>query len=291
VTGRRASALASVAAGMAALLLPGALAIADVAGPDDTLSTAYGPMQLASPVNGTFTPSETADYLKLVVSTAGVSLRFTVQNTTASCTSTSELPCPVWATLLDGAGQQLGGEGSSAGTGEVDQGGGDVIDWKFDQPGTYYVAVDSAGDNPSYAVRYDLAPAPAPSSQKHGGKHSGPTTPAPSSGVLPGVLEGLIVRSPQRGVVVRARLQIGRPLKRLDVRLLVRRGRSATLTTVGHLVAQGEPAGHITLAVALTRTGRVMLSRAHHLRLKLQVLAAPQTGAAVQLTRNVLVNR
>jgi hypothetical protein len=263
---------------MAMLLLGGTLAIADVAGPDDSLGTAYGPIQAGSPVDGAFTPSETVDYIKFVVDTSGESLHFSVQNTTGSCTSTSELPCPVWGTLLDGNAQQLGGEGSTAGTGEVDQGAGDVIDWTFDQPGTYYLAMDSAGDNPSYAVQYVVVPAPS-------------GTPAPSTGLLPRALEGLTVSSPQRGVVVRARVRIGRPLKRLDARLLVRRGPSATLTTIGHTVAHDEPAGHVTLAIALTRSGRAMLARSHHLRLELQISAIPQTGAMAQLLRNIVLNR
>ena len=52
--------------------------------------------------------------------------------------------CPVYGTLLDAGGAQLGGEDSGAGTGPVtDDSPADVIDWTFATPGRYYLAMDA----------------------------------------------------------------------------------------------------------------------------------------------------
>ena len=145
-----------------AALAVAAPAFADVSGPDDSPEQAYGPLEPGKSVSGRFTRPDDVDYLSFRVTEARTPVHFSVRNTLSSCSSPDgPAGCGVWGTLIDGNRQQLGGEGSSAGTGEVDAGRSDVIDWVVATPGTYYLVLDSGGSLPSYTVR--LSP-PSPRS-------------------------------------------------------------------------------------------------------------------------------
>lgn len=94
-------------------------ASADVsgAGPDETASSAYGPLKGDVTYSGAFASQDDVDYLTFTVSAAAETLEFTVQNTTPNCQDPYDAGCPVYATLMDSTGQnQVGGSNSDAGT-------------------------------------------------------------------------------------------------------------------------------------------------------------------------------
>jgi hypothetical protein len=231
-----------------------ASALANVNGqPASSRAIAY-PMVAGVTYSGDFQTQTETEYLSFQVPLAGVSLHFVVHNTTASCTNpSSETPCPVFATLVNSNAQQVGGEGSSAGTGQVNARRSDVIDWTFAQPGTYWVAVDSSGDFPTFTVSYSVRP----------------------------VLSSLFARSPQVGTVVRAVARTTRRCKRVVARLV--RGS----TTLGRSVLRHVRRGRVRIAVSLNRTGRRLLNSKHKLRLKLVVVASPNTGPSATRSRSV----
>lgn len=251
----------------------GALAIAapataDVAGPDDSLAQAFGPLQPGVTVSGAFTSPDDVDYLSFKVTARNTAVHFTVTNTVGSCNSPDgPAGCAVWGTLIDGQQRQLGGEGSSAGTAEVDAGRKDVIDWTIADPGTYYLAMDSGGSLPSYQVR--LAP-PAP---------TGPP------------IASLSARSVHHGFAVRAKVSAGRPLRSLKAKL--------TLTRHGNPIAVGRASltnvkkGARTLTITVNHTGRQALARAadHRVRVRLRVTALPAVGRTATAQRSLTLHR
>jgi len=149
-------------------LLPVAAARADIGGPDESTNQAFGPLVADTTYNGSFQSPMDIDYLAFDVARPGESLHFDVANTVRGCTSANLTGCPVYATLIDGQGRQLGGEGSSAGTGPISEySSSDIIAWTFDAAGRYYVAMDSDGDNPTYSLRYRVvAPGTAGTTQR-----------------------------------------------------------------------------------------------------------------------------
>jgi hypothetical protein len=243
-------------------------AMADVAGPDDSVATAYGPLQPGVTVSGTFTSPTDVDYLKFNVTARNTAVHFAVTNTVGRCDSPDgPAGCGVWGTLIDGNQQQLGGEGSSAGTAEVDAGKSDVIDWTIADPGTYYLAMDSGGSLPSYKV---VMGPPAP---------TGPP------------IASLSARSVRHGGAVRARISAGRPLRTLKAKL--------TLTRHGNPIAIGLASrsnvkkGVTTLTITVNHTGRQALAQAaaHRLRVRLRVTALPAVGRTATATRSLTLHR
>jgi hypothetical protein len=264
-----------LAAAIVAALLPAALAVADVAGPDDSIATAYGPLVAGTTYSGTFKSETDVDYLAFDVPKGGQEVHFDVANTVSGCMSVNLTGCPIYATLVTGAGQQVGGEGSSAGTAAVPEGARDVIDWTFDAPGRYFVAMDSDGDGPTYTI--SLRPATT----------SGTTTTTPPR---PAPIASLRVTTPQRGTTVRARLNVGRALRRLTVRL-ERAGASQSATPVAVARLASVPAGRRTISLRLNARARADLARRGKLALRVRVVAVPDGGATQILQRPVRVNR
>jgi hypothetical protein len=259
-------------------LLPAAFAAADVAGPDDSIDQAYGPLVSDTSYSGTFKSETDVDYLAFDVAKAPQTLHFDVTNTVSGCMSVNLTGCPIYATLVTAAGQQVGGEGSSAGTAAVPEGSSDVIDWTFDAPGRYFVAMDSDGDGPTYTLRYRVVP-PAAGSAGAGAGGDG-TTPRP----LP--IASVRATTPQRGSVVRARLNIVRALRTLTVRL-ERAGaaRGAAPVAVARLAAV-QPAKR-TISLRLNARARKDLERRGSLALRVRVVALPDGGATQVLSRSV----
>jgi hypothetical protein len=252
---------------LGALLLAGP-ATADVSGPDDSLSQAYGPLQPGVSVAGTFVRPDDVDYLKFNVTARNTAVHFTVTNTVGSCDSSDgPIGCAVWGTLIDGNQQQLGGEGSSAGTDEVDAGKVDVIDWTIADPGTYYLAMDSGGSLPSYRVR--LAPPK-------------PTGPAIAS---------LSARSVNHGSAVRARVRAGRPLKSLKAKLTMMR--NGNPVAIGRASRTSVKKGTTTLTISVNRAGRQALAGAAHqrLRVRVRVTAVPAVGKPASAQRSFTLHR
>jgi hypothetical protein len=256
---------------------------------------------------GAFTSADDVDYLAIRVEAPALALHVDVENTVSPCTSVWLNGCPVWGTLIDAQGTQIGGEGSSAGTGQVDAGTSDVIDWTFDAAGTYFLAMDSAGDLPSYRVRQiATVPAPAGSGTAGGQGGQGGTggigQPAPATGnagesgsttsgagdgsspVLPAA--SLLVTTRQRGTVVRARVAVRRLLRSLT--LSVARPGGVALAS---LRLPSVRAGRRTVALRLGARGRRALARARRLRLTLRLVAVPTVGSRLVLRRAVILDR
>jgi hypothetical protein len=144
------------AAGVLLFTCPAAMADVSGLGPDETIGQPAGPLSLGVTYSGAFNNPDDIDVLFFSTSASNTTLHITVKNTLRTCSSpASEQPCPLWATLLDTLGRQLGGEGSSAGTGEVDYNAVDIIDWTFPQAGRYIIVLESSGDLPTFQFRLD----------------------------------------------------------------------------------------------------------------------------------------
>jgi len=305
-----------LAATLVAGLLPGAAAPADVAGPDDSLGQAFGPLVTDTLYSGRFKSDTDVDYLAFDVAQPGQTLHFDVANTVNGCASVNLTGCPVYATLIDGGERQLGGEGSSAGTGPVTEDfSSDVIDWTFSAAGRYYVAMDSDGDRPSYSLRYRvLTPAPGGTTSPGGTTGTGGTAGGGSGGSVGSVPGGgstgsvpaapgsgaqrpsrrpivsLRVSPRQRGAILHARLNVGRALRGLTVRLERAGARPGTrAVAVEHLGAVG-PGGR-TVTLSLDAGARRTLARRGRLAVRLRVAAVPVTGARQTVRRSVLLVR
>src|SRR5713226_10351756 len=241
---------------------------ADLYGPDDSFSQAYGPLSQQVTHSGALRSPGDLDYFYFEITRPGEALHFTVRNTLGSCSSPDQNGCPLWATLLDASEHQLGGEGSTAGTGEVDYGATDYIDWTFPQSGRYYLVLESSGDLPTYTLRLD------------------PARPG-SSGVPPGTppaLRSLRVLSPQRGSTVRARLVFGQPISRLQADLLRLPGGSRVGRVVRHRLGRGSYALAVRVNSAAARS---TLRRVHRLRVALKVIVRSASGQTYSVTRGV----
>lgn len=258
---RREPALAVLTVLLAAVVvaLPGS-ATANVNGTQaNSIGTAY-PTTPRTIYSGDFQTQTETEYLSFQVTRVNQRFHFDVSNTTTHCTNPSSLtPCPVFATLVTAAGQQVGGEGSSAGTSEVDAGRSDVIDWTFRTTGTYYVAVDSSGDFPTFTVAYTRTDPP--------------------------VIASLTARSPQYGKVVKGVVRLGRAVRRVDARLLY------GTQTIGRRILRDLRSGRHTVYIKLNRAGRVLLSDKQRLRLRLKVTVTPRAGHVATRSLRVTLKR
>jgi hypothetical protein len=166
--------------------------------------TAAGPLGGAANYAGQFGTPDDVDYYFFTTTRDNVSLHFTVRNTLATCPTSGF--CQLYATLIDTAGQQLGGEGSSAGTGPVGYAGSDystdTIDWTFPTAGRYLLVLDSDGDLPSYRLRIDPADGLEPGLP---GDPDPPPPPPPPKGP---VFARLSVPSPEVATSVRGALTV-----------------------------------------------------------------------------------
>ncbi|MCA1682853.1 MAG: hypothetical protein LC685_02485 [Actinobacteria bacterium] len=266
---------------LVAWLLAAAAASADVGGPDDSIAQAFGPLAAGTLYSGSFVSPTDVDYLAFEVTQPGQTLHFDVANTVHGCLSAALTGCPVYATLIDGQGLQLGGEGSSAGTGPVTEGATDVIDWTFDATGVFYVAVDSDGDLPTYTVQYRVAGPGGGTGAGTGTTGSGPVPPGSGPGRPIALLR---VSFGRHGAVLRAQLKIGRALHSLTVRL-EQAGRAVAVAQVGAVAA-----GRRTVALRLDAATRRALARTGR-PLRLSVGAVPVVGKTQTLRRPVHLPR
>ncbi|MEA2197592.1 MAG: hypothetical protein QOJ25_1643 [Solirubrobacteraceae bacterium] len=241
-------------------------------GPDETIQQAYGPLMPGQSYAGAFVSSGDADYLAFQVASAGESLSFAVANTTPSCSSPDADFCPVYATLMDQTNQQVGGDGSSAGT-VATAGDVEIIAWTFAEPGTYYLLMESNGNlgpgQPSYAV--GLA-APA---------DTGPPGP---------VVKSITVARRQRGNRISARVVLAHAATRLTTTLfaLGPHGRQAYIASVTrHPVS----ARTYALTVGLSAFYRRELARRHQLSLLLKTTITMTSGRRLTYTRRVTLAR
>lgn len=278
-------------------LLGAAPAAADLGGPDDSLATAFGPLVPGAVYAGAFVSETDVDYLAFDVTSPGQTLRFDVRNTVSPCLSPELTGCPVYATLLDGTGTQLGGEGSGAGTGPVTEDAPEeTVDWTFPQAGRFYVAMDAGADDPTYAISYDIAPpAPATSAGDGGPAAAGGRRPAnagpspapagddPRASASAGAPLGPLTATQAAGAsVVRVRMAVRRPLARLRVRLHDEAGR-----TVATNIRRDLTPAAITTRLTLDAATRRALTRRGRLTLTVSVTASPEAGAPATTRRTV----
>ncbi len=233
--------------------------------PNRSISSAVGPIGAGVTYSGRFGGDGDVDYYYFVTTRDNVSLHFSVRNTLSSCKGGGN--CQIYATLVSTAGQQLGGEGSAAGTGPIGYAGSgyptDTIDWTFGPAGRYILVFDSDGGTPSYQFAID-----------------------PSDGVAPGIPAGplfrsLSVPSPQHTRPVRVGLTIleSGTTVRLELSRSVR-GRSVF---AGRLIRSGLSRGRVVLRVPLNASARAALKSRGSLGLTLRARVtaagrAPETA-------------
>jgi hypothetical protein len=271
----RAAVLAVVALASASAAGP---ARADVSGlgPGDSLGDPAGPMQMGVPYSGAFRRADDIDYVSFSAATAGSTLHFVVTNTYTGCDPAGY--CPIWGTLLDTAGQQLGGEGSTAGTGPVGPGDSDSIDWTFPAAGNYIIALEGNGDLATYQFRAD----PAGGGGSGGG--NGATPPPPS-------ITSLSAAGRQRGTTIRARVTL-RPAASEVIASLVADGRlfgRSRAVRVGYLRRGRLGPGAIWLRVPLFAHVQRAMARRKSLRVTLVVTVRRRGSPSMTLRRSVLL--
>jgi hypothetical protein len=248
------------------------------AGPDETLAQAFGPLAPNRIYSGAFTSSADVDYLAFRVASAGQSLYFAVSNTTQGCNSPDADSCPVYATLMDQANEQVGGDTSSAGTVAI---AGDVetIAWTFAQPGIYYLLMESNGNlgagEPTYSV--GLA-APGGGGGTGAGKSTGP------------IVKSLTVARRQRGNRISARVVFGQAAARLSATLFAL-GPHGRQTYIAGVTRHAVSARAYQLAIGLSAFYRRELRRRHHLSLLLTTAITTASGRLLTYARPVALTR
>jgi len=253
--------------------------------PDESIQQAY-PINQGITYSGAFDDSsyDDVDYLAFQVSQPGQTLEFTVANTTQACIDPNDAGCPVYATLMDAGDQQVGGDGSAAGT-IATSADTEVFDWTFATPGTYYLLMESNGDespgNPSYSVNFG---APGAGTGGSGSGAGGSATGSGPTGAPAPIIKSLTVSPRQRGVVVRGRVVLGRPAASLSATLFARGQRPRF---VGRLEERDLAAGSHQLAIRLTPRYRRRLKRRHHLSLLLRLTARTASGQRATLSSRI----
>jgi hypothetical protein len=243
--------------------------------PNSSISTAIGPIGTGITYAGQFGGDGDVDYYYFVTTRDNVTLHFFVRNTLSSCPGGGN--CQIYATLIDTQGHQLGGEGSTAGTGPVGYAHSgystDTIDWTFGAAGKYILVFDSDGDRPTYQFYIN-----------------------PSDGVAPGIPPGpvplfrsLSVPSPQRTTRVRAALTVlqGGTAVHIDLTRTVH-GRAVL---AGQVTRGGVARGRLVLGVPLNFAARAVLRSTGHLSLRLRVRATARGRTPQTAVRRLTVLR
>lgn len=277
----------------------------------ETIQTAYS-TQPDTTYGGAFYPDTATyhdlDYLAFHVASAGETLEFVVQNTTQPCNDRYDLGCPVYATLMDGTNQQVGGDTSAAGT-IATNGDTEIFDWTFGAPGTYYLLMESNGNDPAgtpiYLVRYSVLSGPggAPGGGSggttggtYGGTYGG-TSGGPGSGQfgsVPGRTAVLVssfrVLQHQRGAAVTVTFTLGQRAALLFSELLVPRSHKAAKPIL--FTFRGSMGiGRHQLLLTLPSSYRRELKRHRHLSLVVRVGFLGASAHWLVFTREVSLAR
>jgi hypothetical protein len=253
---------------------------ADVSGlgPGDSLGDPAGPMQMGLEYSGAFKSDNDLDHVLFSVANPGSTLQFVVTNTYGGCAPNNY--CPIWGTLLDTAGGQLGGEGSGAGTGPVGPQTSDSIVWTFPAAGNYVLVLEGNGDPATYRFRGDVTSAGAGGGG--GGSGAAPSTPQ---------ITRLHTAGDQRGTAVRARLTLRPAASRVTARLVAdgrRFGRSRAVR-VGYLRRGSLGPGVVSLRVPLFARVRRALASLKSLRVTLVVTVTRGGSRPIVLRLPVLL--
>jgi hypothetical protein len=253
---------------------------ADVSGlgPGDSLGAPAGPMQMGLEYSGAFKSDNDLDHVLFSVANPDSTLQFVVTNTYGGCNPNNY--CPIWGTLLDRAGQQLGGEGSGAGTGPVGPDTSDSIVWTFPEAGNYVLVLEGNGDPATYRFRGDVTSPGAGGGG--GGSGAAPATPQ---------ITRLHTARHQRGSAVRARLTLRPGTSRVTARLVAdgrRFGRSRPVR-VGYLRRGSLRPGVVPLRVPLFARVRRAMARLKSLRVTLVVTVTRRGSRPIVLRLAVLL--
>jgi hypothetical protein len=240
--------------------------------PAETIQTAY-PIQPGVTVDGTFKVDTATyhdlDYLAVTVAAAGETLEFTLQNTTQGINpATCDEWCPVYLSILNQSNTLVGdGAGTVATYGDTE-----VLDWTFQTTGTYYLVMESDGDQPlSYATSYEIL-----SGSSGGGGDQGSPPSAP-------LVRSLHVSGHQRGDAVRAKLRLGQPAS-VRARLLNAHGKTVKVFKQSSLGA-----GTHSITLKLPAVYRRALARLHRIKLKL-AFSVSGASATAGYTRSVTLS-
>ena len=149
------------------------------------------------------------DYLAFTVQNPGETVEFTLQNTSLCRPPGIYEYCPVYLSLLNQSNVLIAdGAGTIATYNDTEW-----FDWTFQAPGTYYMVMESNGDeppgNPTYAVSYKVVSPGSPSSGPPGGNPGSKPPPQGRARKAP-LVRSLRVASKQHGQTVRALLRLGR---------------------------------------------------------------------------------
>jgi hypothetical protein len=262
--------LALFAAALVSVVFAARPARADYRGPDENMSQAYGPLAGDYSYAATLQSDSDQDWYYFYVPAAGDQLHWTVSNTTpfTGC-SAGFYSCSVYATLEDSTGHQVGGSDSSAGTSGVMPSTTQSIDWTFDAPGKYYLAV--IGDSGQLSYQFSVTPASGLSSTPPGG----------------GGGSSLHVTAHQRGRDVDVSLLVPSSGARLDAYLYTGAGRS--LKAAGHKALAHLPQGTLRFAISLNSRAWSALKDHHRLTLTQRITLTLPTGKLVRASEKVLM--
>jgi hypothetical protein len=260
---------------------------ADVSGlgAGDSLGDPAGPMQMGVEYSGAFKSDNDLDHVLFSVANPGSTLQFVVTNTYGGCDPDNY--CPIWGTLLDTAGRQLGGEGSGAGTGPVGPSTSDSIVWTFPAAGNYILVLEGNGDLATYRFRADVTSAGGGSGGGGGDGGSGGSGGSPS----PPQTTRLHSAGRQRGTAVRALLTLRPAASRVTASLVAdgrRFGRSRAVR-VGYLRQRGLGPGAVSLRVPLFARVRRAMARLKSLRVTLVVTVTRRGSRPIVLRLAVLL--
>ncbi|HEV3323197.1 MAG TPA: hypothetical protein VG147_13530 [Solirubrobacteraceae bacterium] len=172
---------------------------------------------------------------------------------------------------------------------------------KFEQPGTY--KFESSTLWPEYTKYEIVVEGAATNTTPTTTTTTTPTTTTPSAPTTPSEpghsspLGALKLASTQRGSTVRGQVKVSQAGAggRLVVSLfaaggsLAKTGHSAQ-KRVGRLVRSSLQAGSVSFSVPLNANGKAALRRHRRLALTVKVTVTPQHGAAMTLTRSVVVH-
>jgi hypothetical protein len=266
--GRNRRALVLAVSALAASAAAAAPAHADVTGlgAGDSLGSPAGPIRTGVSYTGTFKRSDDLDHVLFSVAQGGARVRFTISNTFTGCPRGD--PCPIWGTLLDTAGRQLGGEGSQAGTGPVAVGDSERVEWTFPQAGNYILVLEGNGDLSSYRFRAD-----------------------PADGASPAPVTRLTAAGRQRATAARARLTLTPAASSVTASLSASGrpfGRSGRVR-VGYLRRGRSGPGAVSLRVPLFAHVRRALVRLGSLRVTLVVTVRRSGSPPVERRTSVLL--
>jgi hypothetical protein len=244
---------------------------ADYQGPDENTSQAYGPLRGDFTYAATLQDGSDQDWYYFYVPAAGDQLHWTVSNTTplTGCTL-GPYACNVYATLEDSTGHQVGGGDSSAGTSGVMPSTTQKIDWTFDAPGKYYLAV--VGDGGQLSYQFSVTPA------------SGLSSTPPGDG---GAGSSLHLSAHQRGRQVDVSLVVPSSGASLQAYLYTGTGRS--MQTAGHTALAHFSRGTVHFTISLNSRAWSALKQHHRLTLTERIRLTLRSGKLVHASQKVVV--